>query len=98
MKKLIAAITALVILAGGCVAAFAGGKNVTREEAMKIALDHFGMSENQVTFTETDKDRDDGHLVWEVEFISGGIKYEADVEVSTGRITEAKTHRSHDDD
>ena len=98
MKKLIAAITALMILVWGCTAVFADGKTVTREEAKKIALDHFGMSENQVTFTEIDKDRDDGRLIWEVEFISGGMKYEANVDVSTGRITEAKTHRHHDDD
>ena len=98
MKKLIAAMTALMILVCGCTAAFAGGKTVTREEAMKIALDHFGMREGQVTFTEIDKDRDDGRLVWEIEFIRGGIKYEADVDVRTGRITEARTHRHHHDD
>ena len=98
MKKLIAAMTALMILVCGCTAAFADVNSVTKEEAMKIALDHFGMQKNQVTFTEIEKDRDDGRLVWEIEFIRGGIKYEADVDVRTGRITEAKAHRYHHDD
>ena len=38
MKKLIAAMTALMILVCGCTAAFADVNSVTKEEAMKIAL------------------------------------------------------------
>ena len=101
MKKLIAGIAALMLLVCGCTAAFADQNNLTREEAMKVALDYTGLKENQVTFTKAKMDREDGRKVWEIDFISNGIEYEFDVDVRTGLITKADRDRypdyDHDD-
>ena len=95
MKKLIAAMTALMILVCGCTAAFADVNSVTKEEAMKIALDHFGMQKNQVTFTEIEKDRDDGRRIWDIEFCSNGIEYDFNVDMLSGQILEADQDREY---
>ena len=101
MKKLIAGIAALMLLVCGCTAAFADLNNLTREEAMKVALDYTGLKDNQVTFTKAQMDREDGRKVWEIKFISNGIEYEYDVDVRTGLITKADRDRypdfDHDD-
>ena len=101
MKKLVAVIAAVVMMVCG-VSALAAGKTLTREEAMKAALDYAGLNAEQVTFTKVQRDRDDGRQVWEIEFISGGIEYEMDVDLITGRITDTDRDRfdgfDYDDD
>lgn len=100
MKKLIAGIAAVMILACGCAAGFADGKDLSREEAVKTALEYAGLQEDQVTFTKIRMDRDDGRQIWEVDFVFDGDEYETDVDVSTGRILECDVERYHgrDDD
>ena len=89
MKKLIAAITALMILLCGCTAVFAEQTTLTREDAMKIALDRVGVQENQVRFTKVKLDWDDGRQVYEIEFVYNGTEYEFDIDARSGRILES---------
>ncbi len=96
MKKLIAGLTAIMILVCGCTAAFADQKSLTREEAIQAALDQVGLKEEAVTFTKIELDRDDGRQIWEIDFISAGVKYEFDVDARTGRICEMDVSRRHD--
>lgn len=93
MKKLIAVMTALMILVCGCAAAFAEQKAVEKEEAMKIALEDAGLKEEEVRFTKVHMDRDDGRVIWEIEFVHQGIEFEFDIDARTGRILEADTDR-----
>ena len=93
MKKMIAVITALMIMVCGCAAAFAEQKTLTREEAMEIVLDYAGLKEEEVRFTKVHPDRDDGRLIYEIEFIFNGIEYEFDVDALTGRILETDMDR-----
>ena len=88
MKKLIAALTALMLLVCGCISAFAEKAPITKEDAMKIVLDYAGLKEEEVTFTKLKLDLDDGRQVYEIGFICNGIEYEFDVDVRTGRILE----------
>lgn len=92
MKKLIAGIAALMILVCGC-AAFAEGSPLTREEAVQAALYSAGVKEDQATFTKISMDRDDGRAVWEIDFVSGGIEYELDIDALTGRVLECSKER-----
>jgi len=87
MKKLVAVIAALMMMVSG-VSAFAAGNTLTREEAMKAALDYAGLTADQVTFTKVVQDRDDGRLVWEIEFFCGGTEYDMDVDARSGRISD----------
>ena len=96
MKKLTALITALMILVCGCAAAFAEQKTLTKKEAVRIALEYTGLEEEQVRFTKIREERDDGRLVWEIEFVRNGIEY--DIDARTGRILEADRDEDDRDD
>ena len=99
MKKLAALIVAVMMMAG-CVSAFAADKTVTKEEAVQAVLDYTGLKADQVTFTRVHQDFDDGMRVWDIEFYSGGVEYEFNVDMKTGRIVEADRDydRDRDDD
>ena len=55
-------------------------------------------------FTKCKLDRDDGREVYEIEFVSRSVEYDADVEVTTGKIFdtdrdfEDRYDRDDDDD
>ena len=87
MKKLVAVIVAVMMMAG-CISALAAG-SMTKEQAMQAALEYTGLKAEQVTFTWVEKDWDDGREVYEVKFVSGGIEYEMNVDILTGRIYDA---------
>ena len=98
MKKLIAALAALMIMVCGCTAVFAEQATCTREEAVKLALNYAGLKENQVTLTKANMDRENGRQVWEIEFFCNGIEYDFDVDILTGRILNADRDWDHDRD
>ena len=98
MKKLTAIITALMIMVCGCAACFAEQKEMTQEEALKIALDYAGLKEDQITLTKSHKDRDDGRLIWDIEFYSNGVEYDFNVDMLTGQILEADQDREYHHD
>ena len=87
LKKVVAMALMAVMLVCS-VSALAAEKTLAKEEAVKIALDYAKVEEKDVTFTKVKLDRDDGRLVWEVEFLYGGYEYEFDIDALTGRITD----------
>ena len=88
MKKIVATMLVVVMVACGCAAACAE-KVLTPEEAKAIALNYAGFTADQVRFTKCHEDRDDGRMVYEIEFFANGIEYDFDIDINTGRITEA---------
>lgn len=65
-----------------------GTEKVLEEEAKQIALAQVGLNAEAVTFKKVKLDDDDGRTVWEVEFTSGGMEYEFDIDASTAQIVE----------
>ena len=61
---------------------------MTEEEARQIALAQAGFKAEDVRFTKCRMDRDDGRLVYEIEFVNGTMEYEFDVDATSGRILE----------
>ena len=60
-------------------------KNIISEsEAKQIVLQHAGVS--QVTFTEVKCEREDGTIVYEIEFYTGMNEYEYEIDGYTGKI------------
>ena len=63
---------------------------ITAERARQIALEHAGLSASGVQFLRTQTDRDDGRLVYEVEFVTknGNVwkEYDYEIDANTGRI------------
>ena len=86
MKKLIAAMTALMILVCGCTAAFAEQKTLTGEEALQAALLQVGLNEKSVTVTKLEMNQVDGNQLWDIVFTSAYAEYEFVVDALTGNI------------
>ena len=59
---------------------------LTRQEARACALADAGLSENEVTFTKSRLDREDGVLVYEIEFVTSSTEYEYEIDASTGSV------------
>lgn len=62
----------------------AGGIDVERAKA--IALERAGLAAADVIFTEANLDRDDGRLIYEIEFRQGRVEYSAEILASDGTI------------
>ena len=66
----------------------AGGTatDIGREAALAAALNHAGVSRDQVYDLEVQRDRDDGRLEYEIEFKTGGWEYEYTISAADGTI------------
>lgn len=64
------------------------------DRAKAIALEHAGLADSRVIFTHLSMGREDGRMVYEVEFRLNGTEYEYEIDASTGRIVdhERDTH------
>ena len=58
------------------------------DKAKSIALKHAGKSASSVSFTKAKLDKDDGKVVYEIEFRSGRTEYEYDIDAYSGKILE----------
>lgn len=96
MKKIIGIIVAVAIIA--IVAIGAGyyftnkGSNasaaISETEAQNIALEDAGLTQNDVSFTKTNLDRDDGRSQYDIEFIASAdnTKYDYEIDAESGAI------------
>ena len=67
----------------------APSEGLTEADARRIALEHAGLSENDVSsmaFFKTEKDDDDGRAEYEIEFSDGATKYDYTIDAETGAI------------
>lgn len=62
---------------------------ISLDEAKAIALENAGLSADAVRFVEAKRDRDDGMVVYELEFKANGIEYEYEIDAVSGKILEA---------
>ena len=60
-------------------------------KAKSIALNHAGVSESKAYDMEIEPDEEDGMLVYEVEFKSGGMEYSYEINAATGAIVKQET-------
>lgn len=61
---------------------------ISVNEAKEIALQKAGLSSTDVTFKKAKLDRDDGMMVYEIEFYQGRAEYEVKVHATTGVIVD----------
>lgn len=61
---------------------------ISLEEAKAAVLKKAGLKEADVTFTKAKLDRDDGRLVYEIDFKTDTAKYDAEVDATTGDVIE----------
>ena len=62
-------------------------------KAKSIALNHAGVSESKAYDMDIELDEEDGKLVYEVEFKSGGMEYDYEIDAATGTILQQEAER-----
>lgn len=63
------------------------------EKAKSISFSNAKVKEDNVKKLEVDLDKEDGFMVYEIEFRSGNMKYEYDIDAITGNIINSKIKR-----
>ena len=63
-----------------------GGADIGYAKAKSIALNHAGVSENQAYDMDIELDDEDGKLVYEIEFKSGNMEYDYEIDAASGAI------------
>ena len=66
-------------------------QDIGHAKAKSIALNHAGVSENEAYDMDIELDDEDGILVYEVEFKSGGMEYSYEINAATGAILKHET-------
>jgi len=75
------------------------GEYITYEEAMAAALSYVGVTQQDAVFDdERGLDREDGVIVYELEFVVGMTEYELDVDAQTGEVVDFEQEDESDDD
>lgn len=68
---------------------YGSGQALTDEQAVALALEHAGFTQDQVERQRTEYDQDDGLNVLEVEFYAGESEYDYTIDLDGGRIISA---------
>lgn len=63
---------------------------VGRQAAIRAALSHAGLQEQEVRRIKCELDRENGVMVYEVEFDNGGFEYDYDIDARTGAVLKSK--------
>ena len=63
-----------------------GGADIGYAKAKSIALNHAGVSENEAYDMDIELDDEDGKLVYEIEFRSGNMEYDYEIDAASGTI------------
>lgn len=58
------------------------------DRAKEIALEHAGLTENEVTFSKAKTDKEHGVTVYEIEFFKDRMEYDYEINAATGEIIE----------
>ena len=61
-------------------------KQITKEDAVSIALKHAGLTEDQVTHLHTQFGYDDGRPEYDVDFLYDAMEYDYEIHAETGEI------------
>lgn len=72
------------------------GTKITIEKAKKIALKKAGLTEKDGTWKKEKTDRDDGRIMYELEFISGEMEYDFEIDAESGSILEFEKESVYD--
>ena len=83
------AVTGAVLKKENTIQNFSSGSNggyITAEQAWAAALAHAGYDAGDAVLLKTERDHDDGVVLYEVEFVAGGREYEYDIDAVTGAV------------
>ena len=72
--------------AANAVAGTNTAKKITADEAKNIALAHAKLAKKDVTFVKAELETDNNILIYDVDFYSGNVEYDYDIDAVTGEI------------
>ena len=75
----------------------AAAKYIGVDKAKSIALKDSGVSASNASFVKAKLEEDDGIYVYEIEFYSGGMEYDYEIDAKTGKILDRSAERADDD-
>jgi len=83
-------IVTLTILSGSVFAATttSGSRYISEAEAKSIALTHAGLTESEVMFIKAHLEREGLRMVYDIEFYSGNVEYDYEINAVSGTIME----------
>ena len=102
MKKntIFLALCLFILLLGGCgtnrtepsepPSAADNTAGITEQDAMKAALEHAGLKENDLTSRHIEKDSENGKEIYEIEFYAGSSEYEYEIDAVSGSVLKYK--------
>ena len=73
-------------------------KYISRDKAVEAALAKAGIDKAQATGLKAEFDADDGKIIYEVEFKSGGREYEYDIDAVSGKVIKEESEIAEADD
>lgn len=73
-------------------------KYIGKDAAKSIAFKHANVTDSSVRDLEAELDREDGRIIYEVDFKSGNMEYEYDIDAYTGEILKYDHEYDEDDD
>lgn len=65
------------------------------EDALRIALDSFGLTADQLTYQKIKLEREDGRLCYEIKLHVGNVEYSITIDAQNGDILEQEIDREH---
>ena len=71
---------------GALTAGAADGADIGSDAALAAALAHAGVAQAQANGIRVDRDREDGRLVYDIDFISGELEYDYEIDAATGAV------------
>ncbi len=73
-------------------------KYISRDKAIEAALAKAGIDKLQASGLKAEFDADDGKIIYEVEFTSGGREYEYDIDAVSGKVIKEESELAEADD
>ena len=69
---------------------------ITADDAVSIALEHAGVDAASARVTKQELERDDGHLTYDVQFVSGTTEWDYEVDAESGAVLSHETESVYD--
>lgn len=85
-KRNMAAAALAAAMVCGVFTGCGNGKDIGRDAALDVALNDAGVMESEATRVKVSQDRDDGRMVYEIQFDAQGREYDYEVRASDGAI------------
>ena len=91
LKKAVLMVLVLALVVSVCGCAFGGNRRIGKKAALQAALDHAGLTSNQVTDIEIEFEKTLSSAWYEVDFESGRTDYDYRVDAYSGEILSSVT-------